>query len=116
MLGSGSSKYGHGSIMRGGATGVGAEMRNLKSMRVDPEEVTKVGNDHYKKGQFTEALKFYDRAIEMCPSNAACWNNRVAALIGLGRLGEAVKDCEEAIRLNPSYPKAHHRLASLHLR
>ncbi|XP_020575054.1 TPR repeat-containing thioredoxin TTL1-like [Phalaenopsis equestris] len=116
VLGSGSANYGHGSIMRGVTTGFGTEMKNLRPMRVDPEELTKVGNEHYKKGQFTEALGFYHRAIEMCPSNAACWNNKAAALIGLGRLGEAVKDCEEAIRLNPNYSKAHQRLACLHLR
>uniref|UniRef100_A0A0A9CWH3 Uncharacterized protein n=1 Tax=Arundo donax TaxID=35708 RepID=A0A0A9CWH3_ARUDO len=51
----------------------------------------------------------------MCPDNAACRGNRAAALIGLRRLGEAAKECEEALRIDPSYGRAHHRLASLHI-
>ncbi|KAG0461196.1 hypothetical protein HPP92_021493 [Vanilla planifolia] len=123
-LGSGTGNYGHGSIIRGGASVVakssgGGEMPNLANSRVrkvNPEEVTKVGNEHYKEGQFAEALRFYDQAVEMCPGNVACRNNRAAALTGLGRLWEAVKECEEAILVDPSYVKSHHRLACLHLR
>ncbi|KAJ6829278.1 TPR repeat-containing thioredoxin TTL1-like [Iris pallida] len=51
----------------------------------DPQEVTKLGNEHYKKGRLEEALRCYDRAVEICPGNAACRNNRAAALAGLGR-------------------------------
>eukprot|EP00268_Persea_americana_P028337 TRINITY_DN2751_c0_g1_i3.p1 TRINITY_DN2751_c0_g1~~TRINITY_DN2751_c0_g1_i3.p1 ORF type:complete len:498 (+),score=120.69 TRINITY_DN2751_c0_g1_i3:215-1495(+) len=36
--------------------------------------------------------------------------------MGLGRLGEAVRECEEAVRLDQMYSRAHQRLASLHLR
>lgn len=82
----------------------------------DPQELTRLGNEYYKKGQFGDALRYYDRAVEICPLNAACRNNRAAALTGLGRLKEAVKECEEAVRLDPSYGRAHHRLACLHLR
>ncbi|KAG0465570.1 hypothetical protein HPP92_019734 [Vanilla planifolia] len=124
VLGSGSGNYGHGSIMRGTASGSAklsgfgetAMLGNLMARKTDPEEVTKAGNDHYKKGHFAEALSFYDRAMEMCPGNAACRNNRAAALTGLERLEEAVKECEEAIRLDPSYAKAHHRLSCIFLR
>ncbi|KAK8948471.1 TPR repeat-containing thioredoxin TTL1 [Platanthera zijinensis] len=124
VLGSGSGFYGHGSIMRGSAAGVAkspgsgetTEMRNLRSRNVDPAEITKAGNEHYKKGEFVEALKFYDRAVEMCPGNASCWSNRAASFMGLERLKDAVRDFDEAIRLNPSFTKAHLKLSGLYLR
>ncbi|PIA57782.1 hypothetical protein AQUCO_00500005v1 [Aquilegia coerulea] len=146
VLGSGKVNYGHGSIMWGpsggksngssnGGCGGGAvggrigdgggvsssEMsesiiieRALVSS--DLEMVKKVGNDLYYKGHFLKALSLYDRAIAISPGNAVCRSNRAAALTRLGRLAEAVKECEEAVRLDPMYEKAHHRLGSLHLR
>lgn len=121
VLGSGTGNYGHGSIMRGGTGSVSGGKLSTESTRamgaaMDPQEVTRLGNEWYKKGNFSEALRFYDRAVEIYPGNAACRNNRAAALTGLGRLAEAVKECEEAVRLDPEYGRAHHRLALLHLR
>lgn len=130
VLGSGTGNYGHGSIMRGGGVGVVTGKVESNSMRsgiggdsgrrgvqsVDPEELKKAGNEHYKKGHFSDALSLYDRAISMSPGSASYRSNRAAALTGLGRLGEAVKECEEAVRLDPNYSRAHHRLASLFIR
>ncbi|KAL5989634.1 hypothetical protein ACLOJK_010527 [Asimina triloba] len=133
VLGSGTVNYGHGSIMRGplksggdaaGPTSVtgnihfaGESVMVKRAMASsDPEEVKRVGNEQYKRGNFGEALSLYDRAIAMSPDNAACRSNRAAALIGLGRLAEAVRECEEALRLDPVYGRAHHRLGSLLLR
>lgn len=132
VLGTGSGHYGHGSIMRGGGAsketpnatvfratggGVGGESSVRRAMvSVDPEEVKRAGNEQYKKGHFYEALSLYDRAKALSPANAAYRSNRAAALTGLGRLGEAVRECEEAIKLDPSYVRAHQRLASLFLR
>lgn len=82
----------------------------------DPEEVRRVGNEQYKRGNFAEALGLYDRAIAMAPDDAVCRSNRAAALIGLGRLPEAVAACELAIGLDSSFGRAHQRLASLLLR
>lgn len=119
VLGSGTANYGHGSIVRSraavGATDDDAVLRRAMSA-ADPEEVKRAGNEQYRKGCFEEALRLYDRALALCPDNAACRGNRAAALIGLRRLGEAVKECEEALRIDPSYGRAHHRLASLHIR
>ena len=120
VLGSGTANYGHGSIVRsraavGAATDDDAVLRRAMSA-ADPEEVKRAGNDQYRKGCFEEALRLYDRALALCPDNAACRGNRAAALIGLRRLGEAVEECEEALRIDPSYGRAHHRLASLHIR
>ncbi|KAF8669818.1 hypothetical protein HU200_050991 [Digitaria exilis] len=84
--------------------------------KAEAEEVKRAGNEEYKKGHFEEALRLYDRALAMWPDNAACRGNRAAALTGLRRFGEAVDDCQEALRIDPSYGRAHQRLTSLHIR
>ncbi|KAK6287171.1 hypothetical protein POUND7_013350 [Theobroma cacao] len=109
-LGAGKGNYGHGSIMRGG--GGGAKLGNTS----DPEEVKRAGNEMYKRGNFVEALALYDRAISISPENAAFRSNRAAALTAVGRLGEAVRECEEAVRLDHAYGRARQRLSSLYLR
>jgi tetratricopeptide (TPR) repeat protein len=107
VLGSGTGNYGHGSIMWGGC--VPAASSNF-------QEATKRGNEYYKKGLFLDALRWYDKAVSVSPENASCKSNRAAALIGLGRIGEALRECEEAVRLDPTNEKAQHRLAMLNLR
>ncbi|XP_043718896.1 inactive TPR repeat-containing thioredoxin TTL3-like [Telopea speciosissima] len=86
------------------------------SKRLDPEELKVMGNEEYKKGRFAEALSLYDRAILLDPNKAAYRSNKSAALTGMGRLLEAIFECREAIRIDPSYQRAHHRLATLFLR
>ncbi|KAG6483347.1 inactive TPR repeat-containing thioredoxin TTL3-like [Zingiber officinale] len=125
-LGSGIGNYGHGNIVRGGTSaassgkpmeaavcnGVDPAVRRAM-ISSDPEEVKCVGNEQYRKGNFAEALKLYDRAIALCPDSAVSRSNRAAALTGLRRLGEAVKECEEALVLDPAFGRAHQRLATL---
>lgn len=141
VLGSGTGNYGHGSIMRGGgmgpakgmgvAVGGGGGEAAVVTPRVvagggesgrramggsDPEELKRAGNEQYRRGNFPEALMLYDRAIMLSPSNAAYRSNRAAALTGLGRLADAVRECEVAVKLDPKYWRAHQRLASLFIR
>ncbi|KAJ8755699.1 hypothetical protein K2173_022665 [Erythroxylum novogranatense] len=136
VLGSGTGNYGHGSIMRGGGAAkcgtldCGASLvvtgsnnvrggnisRGCRGSTVDPEELKRAGNEMYKKGKFGEALGLYDRAIAIAPNNAAYRSNRAAALMSLGKVVEAVRECEEAVRLDPNYWRAHHRLGSLLIR
>ncbi|KAK4363977.1 hypothetical protein RND71_015335 [Anisodus tanguticus] len=101
---------------RGLMVGGGGETVRRVILGNDPEELKRIGNENYKKGNFVEALNLYDKAIAISPGNATLHFNRAAALIGLKRLGEAVRECEEAIRLDPSYVRAHQRLGSLLLR
>ncbi|KAL6848859.1 hypothetical protein ACP4OV_021442 [Aristida adscensionis] len=137
VLGSGTGHYGYGSIMRGGggsgsvaaarssidaAPYLGNSSRSPASCPAPPgssgglQEVTRAGNDFYKKGRYGEALRHYERAVALCPDSAACRGNRAAALIGLGRLADALRECEEAVRLDPTSGRAHGRLAGLCLR
>lgn len=94
----------------------GEAFRRITGAASDPEELKKLGNEHYRKGQFLEALGLYDKAISISPGNAAYRSNRAAALIGLGRMAEAVRECEVAVNLDPKYWRAHQRLVSLFIR
>ncbi|XP_039049418.1 inactive TPR repeat-containing thioredoxin TTL3-like isoform X2 [Hibiscus syriacus] len=110
-LGGGKGNYGHGSIIRGGGGGA-----KSGAATADPEEMKRAGNEMYKRGNFSEALALYDKSISISPENAVYRSNRAAALAAAGRLGEAVRECEEAVRLDPGYGRAHQRLSSLYLR
>ncbi|KAL0842860.1 hypothetical protein Bca101_016105 [Brassica carinata] len=86
------------------------------STRMDPETLKTMGNEDYKNGNYLEALALYDAAIAIEPKKAAYRCNKSAALAALGRILEAVFECKEAIRIEPHYHKAQHRLAYLYLR
>lgn len=86
------------------------------STRMDPETLKIMGNEDYKNGRFADALALYERAISIDPSKASYRSNKSAALTALGRILDAVFECREAIRIEPVYHRAHHRLANLYLR
>ncbi|XP_038880783.1 inactive TPR repeat-containing thioredoxin TTL3 [Benincasa hispida] len=86
------------------------------STRMDPEQLKIMGNEDYKNGRFAEALALYEAAIAIDPNKASYRSNKSAALIALGMLLDAVFECREAIRIEPHYHRAHHRLATLYLR
>ncbi|KAL3514112.1 hypothetical protein ACH5RR_026829 [Cinchona calisaya] len=84
--------------------------------KMDPEVLKYLGNERYKAGKYEEALESYNQAIAIDPSNASFYSNKSAALMSLGHLIGAVFECQEAIRLDPSYHNAHYRLARLYIR
>lgn len=86
------------------------------STRMDPEELKILGNEDYKNGRFAEALSLYDAAISIDPNKASYRSNKSAALTALGKLLEAAFECREAIRIDPSFQRAHNRLATLYVR
>ncbi|KAJ1406836.1 Thioredoxin-like superfamily [Sesbania bispinosa] len=104
-----------GNIMRKSSDEL-AQFRSPRTNRVDPEALKSMGNEAYKQGRFAEALALYDRAIALDSNKATYHCNKSAALIGLGRLQQAIVGCEEAIRLEPSYGRAHSRLATIYFR
>jgi len=94
----------------------GGDLCRALSHRTDPEKLKEMGNEEYRQGHYTEAVALYDQAIMMDARRPAYWSNKAAALAALGRLIEAVGDCKEAVRIDPSYERAHHRLGGLYLR
>ena len=58
-------------------------------------------------GALTEAIRDYDKAIELKPDLVVAYNDRGAAYARAGRLTEALRDYDEALELNPDYATAY---------
>lgn len=76
----------------------------------DAERLKTAGNDKMKEENFSEAVEFYSKAIEINPQNAVYYCNRAAAYSKLGNYAGAVQDCELAIGIDPNYSKAYGRM------
>jgi len=58
-------------------------------------------------GDFPTAMKFYNQSAIENPKDAKLFRNRAACYSKLMAFPEALKDCEEAIRLDPTFVKAY---------
>lgn len=74
------------------------------------EELKNKGNDFMIKENFEEALKDYNKAVELDGNKAAIFCNRSACYIKLGEYDNALRDCQIAAQLEPSYAKAYARM------
>ncbi|MDF2966153.1 MAG: Tetratricopeptide 1 repeat-containing protein [Rickettsiaceae bacterium] len=66
-----------------------------------------LGNSSLLKRHLKEAIKYYDKAIDLCPTYAEAYHNKGKALIALGWEREAIECYDKAILLNSSYAKAY---------
>ena len=66
-----------------------------------------LGIENYVAKQVDEAIKYYNKAIELNPQFAEAFYNRGLAKADLGKPEEAIKDYDRAIKLNPLYSKAY---------
>ncbi|KAK9712828.1 RNA polymerase II-associated protein 3 [Basidiobolus ranarum] len=64
------------------------------------------GNEHFKKGEFAQAIQLYSKSIELDPLNAVFPINRAMVYLKLERYSEAEKDCTLGLGIDPSNIKA----------
>lgn len=64
------------------------------------------GINAYEKGNYTEALGFFDLAIQAEPEFSKAWNNRGITLVKLGRYPEAADAFNRTLEIDPLYPGA----------
>jgi len=56
---------------------------------------------YYREGKYSEAIQFFDGAIEIDPSLAVAWHDRGVCLRELGKDGLALKSLDKAVELEP---------------
>jgi tetratricopeptide (TPR) repeat protein len=66
-----------------------------------------------RRGEHSEAIMLYERALLVCQTNAAVYLNRGVSLRALGRLQEAISSYTKAISLKPDYSDAHCNLGNI---
>jgi len=78
------------------------------------EENKNKGNEEMKNGKYHEALSLYNRAIELDGSKAVYFCNRAAAFTKLEKYVEALRDCQIACQLQPTYARAFGRMGVIY--
>jgi stress-induced-phosphoprotein 1 len=61
----------------------------------------------FKAGNFADAVKSYTESIKRDPVDPRGYNNRAAAYTKLVALPEALKDADEAIKMDPQFGLFH---------
>ncbi|KAM0679580.1 hypothetical protein GINT2_000420 [Glugoides intestinalis] len=80
----------------------------------EAEEHKVKGNELFKEANFEEALKLYNKSLELDPTNYLVYSNRSLVLQKLGKDEEAIKDCVKGIGIEPTFVKFYLRLATLY--
>lgn len=65
-----------------------------------------IASDHKQNGNYKEALEHYTQAIVKAEPSALIYANRADCLLHLERPRAAIRDCDEALKLNPDSAKA----------
>ena len=73
------------------------------------------GYEQYDKGEFTEAVKSFNRAIEIDPKNAEAHFLRAMTYQGLALSKLAIADLKKAILLKTDYAEAFQQLGYIYL-
>ena len=76
-------------------------LMRLKEISLVQDIILK-GNEHIYKKEYSEAIRRYDKAIEIDPNNASEWTNKGAALAKIGKHNGAIEYFDKAFFVNPT--------------
>jgi DnaJ family protein C protein 7 len=80
------------------------------------EELKEFGNEQYRAGNASEAIRMYSLAIGKDPAEAKYWGNRSAAHMLANDYKQALEDAKQAIALKPGFVVAHLRASNCYLK
>lgn len=96
----------------------GAEEAYANALQKDPSNFSAINglaNLMWTTGRFEEAIKLYNRGIELDPLRIVLKLNLAMTLIHAGRPAEAVVPLQNALKMNPNFPTIHYNLGLISL-
>lgn len=78
------------------------------------DEMKRSGNEFMENEKYLQAINQYSECIKLMPKHPVFYLNRATAYMRRNWFGDvysALRDCQQALRLDPTYVKAHFRLA-----
>ena len=83
---------------------------------MDSSELKDLGNTEFRNGNYQNAIKYFDEAIEKDSSNHILYSNRSAAYLSSGNGELALNDANKCLSLEPTWAKGYGRKgAALHM-
>jgi tetratricopeptide (TPR) repeat protein len=87
--------------------------RAIRQGSPKPVYLWSLGTALHKHGRYEEALKAFDKAVQLKPDDAELWKNLGEVLISLDRPSEAILSFQHALKLNPRHWAAANNCANL---
>ena len=78
-------------------------------------QLKELGNNQFKNQNYTSAIDYYTRGIELNQSEPVLYSNRATCFKCLGRYKESVSDYKKAIQLGPRNTKNLKKLSSVYI-
>ena len=78
-------------------------------------QLKELGNNQFKNQNYTSAIDYYTRGIELNQSEPVLYANRATCFKCLGRYKESVSDYKRAIQLGPRNTKNLKKLSSVYI-
>jgi tetratricopeptide (TPR) repeat protein len=86
----------------------GSNMSDQNNDDIVLESSMDLGNKYLNQGNYTEAIKYYDKALVIDPNYVSVLNSKGVALKNLGNYTEAIKYYDKALAIDPNYVNALH--------
>ncbi|RZB33444.1 MAG: hypothetical protein SRB2_03997 [Desulfobacteraceae bacterium Eth-SRB2] len=82
-------------------------MASAMSSRKKPDDNKHLGIAEYEKGNYQEAIEYYNKGIEVKPGDSCLYNNLGLAYYALRKYDEAISEYSKAIELKPDFADAY---------